>query len=299
MSKKTYAVTGATGHIGQVVVEKLLEKGHTVRALGRDDKKLAALKAKGAQVLKVDMEDAKALTEAFKGADGVFTLTPPAYEAQSLSAAQDRAGEAAVKAIVEAGVKYVVDLSSFGAELPTGTGPITGLYRQEQRINKLSGVNSLHLRASSFMENQFTAIPMIKGMGLNGGSAPADYPMPTVATQDIGAKAAQFLDGLSFSGHTVFDFTGPKEYTMNEVTKALGAAIGKPDLKYNQFPLEDVKKGMLQNGMKPGTVDLMIEMFKSGGEGKIHPTQELTADHRGTTTVEEFAKTFAAVYGKA
>jgi uncharacterized protein YbjT (DUF2867 family) len=299
MSKKTYVVTGATGHIGQVVVEKLLEKGHQVKALGRDEKKLAALKAKGAQVLKVDMEDAKALAEAFKGADGVFTLTPPGYEAESLSAAQDKAGEAAVKAIVDSGVKYVVDLSSFGAELPTGTGPITGLYRQEQRLNKLSGVNTLHLRASSFMENQFNSIPMIKGMGVNGGSAPADYPMPTVATKDIGAKAAEFLDGLSFSGHTFFDFTGPKEYTMAEVTKALGAAIGKPDLKYTQVSLEEVKKGMLQNGMKSGMVDLIVEMYKAGGEGKIHPTQEFTADHRGTTTVEEFAKTFAAVYGQA
>ena len=299
MSKKTYAVMGATGHIGQVVVEKLLEKGHAVRALGRDEKKLAALKAKGAETVKSAFDDAKSLTEVFRGADGVFIMTPPSYDADSLSDAQDKTGEAIVKALTDSGVKYAVNLSSVGAEQPSGTGPIAGLHRQEQRLAKLTGLNLVNLRPTSFMENNFFSIPVIKGQGLNGAAAPADYPLPTIATKDISAKIAQLLDSLSFTGHQVFDLTGPKEYSMTEVTKALGAAIGKPDLKYAQFPLEDIKKGMLQSGMKPGTVDLMIEMYAAGNAGKIHPTQNLTAEHRGSTTIEEFAKTFTVVYSQS
>jgi uncharacterized protein YbjT (DUF2867 family) len=299
MPKKIYAVMGATGHIGQVVVEKLLEKGHAVRALGRDEKKLAVLKAKGADTVKSAFDDAKALTETFRGTDGVFIMTPPSYDADSLSEAQDKTGEAIVKALADSGVKYAVNLSSVGAEQPSGTGPIAGLYRQEQRLAKLTGLNLVNLRPTSFMENNFFSIPVIKGQGLNGAAAPANYPLPTIATKDIGAKIAQLLDSLSFTGHQVFDLTGPKEYSMTEVTKALGATIGKPDLKYTQFPLEDMKKGMLQSGMKSGTVDLMIEMYAAGNAGKIHPTQNLTAAHRGSTTIEEFAKTFAAVYSQS
>ena len=48
--------------------------------------------------------------------------------------------------------------------------------------------------------------------------------------------------------------------------------------------------------MKPGITDLMIEMYKAGIEGKLHPTQPLTPERRGKTTIEEFAQTFAAVY---
>jgi uncharacterized protein YbjT (DUF2867 family) len=298
MSKKIYAVMGATGHIGQGVVEKLLEKGHAVKALGRNDQKLAALKAKGAETLKTAFNDAAALTGAFKGADGVFIMTPPSYEDESLSAAQDAAGEAIVRALTDSGVKYAVNLSSVGAEQPSGTGPITGLYRQEQRLAKLTGLNLVNLRPTSFMENSFFGIPVIKAYGINGGAFPGDYPMPTVATKDIAQKIAEFLDSLSFQGHQVFDFTGPKEYSMVEVTKALGTAIGKPDLKYVQTPLEDIKKGMLQSGMKPGTADLMIEMYAGGMAGKIHPTQEFTAEKRGKTTIDEFAKTFAAVFAQ-
>jgi len=77
MPKKTYAVMGATGHIGQVLTEKLLEKGHAVRALGRDEKKLSALKDKGAETLSPAFDDAKGLADAFKGADGVFLMIPP------------------------------------------------------------------------------------------------------------------------------------------------------------------------------------------------------------------------------
>jgi uncharacterized protein YbjT (DUF2867 family) len=290
---------GATGHIGQVIAEKLLEKGHTVRALGRDSKKLAALKAKGAEILTPASDDAKALTEAFRGADGVFTMFPPNFTVEDYAAFQDKVGEATIQAITASGVKYVVDLSSVGADQPSGTGPIAGVYRQEQRLNKLSGVNTLHLRPSSFMENEFFTLALIKHQGVNGGALPADYPLHRVATKDIGEKAAQLLDSLSFTGHSLFEFTGPVEYSMAEVTKALGAAIGKPDLKYTQVSLGDVKAGMLQNGMKPGLADLTIEMYAAGLAGKLHTTQELTAEHRGKTTIEEFAKTFAMVYSQS
>ncbi len=289
---------GATGHIGHVLSEKLLEKGHAVRALGRDAKKLSALKAKGAETLSPNFDDAGALAEAFKGADGVFVMIPPNYAADDFSAFQYKAGEAIVQAITQSGVKYVVDLSSIGAEQPSGTGPIAGLYRQEQRLNKLSGVNVVHLRPSSFMENNFFSIPVIKGNGINGAATPGNIPLPTVATRDIGEKAAELLDGLHFKGHEAFDFTGPKEYTQTEVTAALGKAIGKPDLPYVQFSLEDIKKGLLGSGFKPGMTDLMVEMYKAGTEGKLHPTQPLTSEHRGKTPIEEFATVFAGVYNQ-
>src|SRR5258708_32890460 len=112
-------------------------------------------------------------------------MIPPSYNVEDFPTYQDRTGEAIVQAISNSGMKYVVDLSSIGAEQPSGTGPIAGLYRQEQRLNKLSGGNVLHLRPSSFMENQFFSITTIKGHGINGTTGPADIPMPTVAPQDL------------------------------------------------------------------------------------------------------------------
>jgi uncharacterized protein YbjT (DUF2867 family) len=299
MPKKSYAIMGATGHVGRALAEKLLEKGHVVRALGRDGTKLSALEAKGAKALAPAFDDAHALAEAFRGADGVFVMIPPSYGEDDFSAYQDRIGEAVTEALVSSGVKYAVDLSSFGAEHPSGTGPIAGLYRMEQILNRLSHVNVLHLRAASFMENHYWSVPIIRMNGVNLATAPGNIPMPAVAAGDIGEKAGDFLDKLSFKGHEVFDFTGPREYTFSEATTALGKAIGKPDLAYVQIPYEAARKAMLGNGMKSAMVDLMVEMYQAGNEGKIRPTQELTAEHRGKTTIEEFALGFASIYVRA
>lgn len=299
MSKKVFTVMGATGHIGHVLTEELLKKGHVVRALGRDAQKLSKLKTLGAEILTPDISVASDLTEVFRGSDGVFVMIPPHYAAPDFSAYQDQTGEAITKAVAESGVKRVVFLSSIGADKPSGTGPIAGLYRQEQRLNGLSGVHVIHLRPSSFMENQFHSIPMIKGKGINGSAQPGNFAIPMVATKDIGVKAAELLDRLDFEGHQVYDFTGPKEYTLAEMTAALGKAIGKPELAYIQFSLDDAKKGILGSGMKPDMADLMIEMYQAGNEGKLRPTQDLTPDHRGKTPVEEFAQEFAAVYSQS
>lgn len=73
----------------------------------------------------------------------------------------------------------------------------------------------------------------------------------------------------------------------------LGRAIGKPDLKYVQFPYDQARQAMLGMGMKPSITDLMLEMYRGFNEGKVEPTQE---PRRGRVTFEQFADTFAKAY---
>src|ERR1700677_4744675 len=105
MSKRIYTILGATGHIGQVLTEELLKKGHTVMALGRDPKKLSHLKEKGAHIMTPAFNDTTALTEAFKGADGVFTMIPPSYSAEDFGVYQNETGEAIAQSLKDSGVK--------------------------------------------------------------------------------------------------------------------------------------------------------------------------------------------------
>src|SRR5690349_1101338 len=128
MAKRVIAVIGATGKIGGVLTQELLAKGHEVRAVGRDQAKLAALAAKGAATVSAAFDDLAGLTATLKGADAAFTMIPPNYGSQNFSAWQDASGTAITKALGAAGVKHVVDLSSVGAQHPAGTGPIAGLH---------------------------------------------------------------------------------------------------------------------------------------------------------------------------
>ena len=98
------------------------------------------------------------------------------------------------------------------------------LARQEKRLNALEGVNVLHLRPAYFLENLLGNIGMIKGMGINGSAIKGDIAFPLVATKDIVEVATTRLLALDFSGKSVLPVLGAKDYTMNEVTKTLGAA---------------------------------------------------------------------------
>jgi uncharacterized protein YbjT (DUF2867 family) len=294
MAKRVIAVLGATGHIGAVLTEELIKKGHEVRAIGRDKAKLDGVAAKGAKARSAAFDDAAALTEAFKGADAAFTMIPPSYGEEDFSAWQDRAGEAIAKAAGQAKLKHVVDLSSVGAQHPSGTGPIAGLHRQEKRLEKISGLNVLHVRAAYFMENHFWSIPTIKSAGINGSPVKADLKFSQVATADIARKVAERLDAADFNGRAVVEFGGPRELTLAESTSILGRAIGKPDLQYVQFPYEDAEKAMTGMGMKPATAKLMVDMYRGFNEGRCAP--ETPVKDRGSITLEDFARGFAAAF---
>jgi uncharacterized protein YbjT (DUF2867 family) len=293
MARKTIAVMGATGHIGTALTEALLAKGHDVRALGRDAKKLGALAAKGAKPKSGTFTEAAVLADAFAGAEAAFVMIPPSYGEADFGAYQDRQADAIVKAIQKSGVRKVVTLSSVGAHQSEGTGPIKGLHRMEKRFSQSGGPEVVHLRPSYFMENHFFSIPTIKSMGISGSPMKPDLAMGQIATKDIAQKAAELLDRADFRGTTVLELAGPRDVTMAQVTPILGKAIGKPDLAYVQFPYPDAEKALAGMGMPPATAALMVEMYRGFNEGLVVPQ---SAPQRTKTTIEEFSPVFAEAF---
>ena len=294
--KRTYAVMGATGHIGKVVAESLLEAGNQVRVIGRSADRLKGLVNQGAVPHTGAFDYVDVLTGAFRGVDAVFAMIPPDYNTGDLLGFQDRVGSAIVRALQTTRVQYVVSLSSVGAHLSEKTGPILGLHKQEARLNDIQGLHVIHLRPTYFMENLFSSIPTIQSLGINGSLLRGDLPIPLVATRDIGAKAAEFLTELQFRRHAAFEIFGPRPVTMHEVSTVLGKAIGKPDLKYVQFSYEVVEEAMVGAGMSPDSARLLIEIDRSFNDGLIRPTQPMTQDHLGKTSIEQFAEEFAAAF---
>ena len=128
-------VTGATGNIGMVLASRLLQSGVKIRAVARNTEKLVQLTAKGAEARVGDIGNIAFLADAFLGADAVFAMIPPNYHALNLRAYQLRIAASLVEALKTAGVSRVVALSSSGASLPSGTGPIAavGLRRYPHR----------------------------------------------------------------------------------------------------------------------------------------------------------------------
>src|SRR5580692_12208218 len=158
----TYVILGASGNTGSIISDFLLSKGKKVRVVGRDAGRLQRFVRKGAEAFTADSSDAAALTKAFSGTRAAYLMLPPIESRED----QERQSDAIAKAVKDSGLRYAVHLSSYGAHVPEGTGPVAGLHSAEHKLNAISGLNVLHLRPGYLMENHLAAIGMIHGMGL-------------------------------------------------------------------------------------------------------------------------------------
>ena len=300
---KTYVIIGATGNTGKPITLGLLEKGQKVRIITRSIAKAKALvnsaspnSSANAEIFEGDSSNTELLKKAFQGADAVYAMVPFNPAAPDYFAFQLTHVNAMAEALKATGVKYAVTLSSVGAHLKSGAGVVQGLQKMEEAFNAIPGLNVMHLRASYFMENILGQIGAIKAMGAMGSPVKADMAFPIVATKDIAAMGLRYLLNLDFSGKNVNYVLGQREVTYNEIASVIGKTIGKPDLKYYAVTYEEGTKAMIQMGMGESVVSRMMEFIKAMNEGKVMEDAKRTSGNTTTTTLEEFAHTFKAVY---
>jgi uncharacterized protein YbjT (DUF2867 family) len=291
-----YVVTGATGNTGRVVAEALLAAGADVQVVGRSEGRLRPLVDKGARPFVGSLDEAQTMSIAFSGAVGVYCMIPPRFEARDFPGWQRAVGESLAAAVHEAGVNYVVFLSSIGAQHTEGTGPVAGLRQEEDRLNRLDGVNVLNLRPGFFMENFLMQVEVIRGMGVVGLPMRGDVPCPLIATKDIGEYAAERLLQKDFSDKSTRELLGPRDMTMREAARVLGAAIGKPDLEYVQLPFEDVEQVLLGMGGSKSGASILLQLYRGFNDGLVVATEERSPENTTPTTLEEFAQLFAEIY---
>ena len=296
-----YVVTGATGNTGSVIAEKLLAKGEKVLVVGRDAKRLERFTNKGAEPFVADATDAGALSKAFSGAKAVYAMIPPNLASPDVRAYQERISDDLATAIAKNGVKHAVVLSSFGADKADGTGPVLGLHSLEKKLDGIAELNALYLRAGYFMENILPQVGVIQGLGMIAGPVRVDLPLPMIATRDIGSVAAEALLKLDFDGKRSRELQGPRDVTYDEVAKVVGAAIGKPDLKYRQMPAAQLKPALMQMGMSSNMADLLLEMADALNSGHMKMFEPRSPANTTPTTLETFvAEVFVPAYrGKA
>jgi uncharacterized protein YbjT (DUF2867 family) len=283
-------VMGATGQTGGATALRLLEAGEHVRALGRSADRLAGLRDAGAEPFSVDARDAPALTEAFRGADAAYVLLPFAPEVPDGHAHMAQLGEAIVTAVRDAGVPHVVALSSVGADLPRGTGFLTGLHAQEQRLQTLTDVaHVLAVRPGSYFENAYGWLPVIAEQGVMADSVAPDAPLPMVSTRDVGAAAAAALRLRDWTGFAVRELLGPRDLTYAEVARIIGAAIGRPDLAYVQIAEDDLQAALEAAGWSPDATRLQVEMNRAFNDGSVAARDTRSAASTTPTRFEDFA----------
>ena len=132
-----YAITGATGNIGKAIAFELLSKGKKVRAIGRNAERLKELSDKGAETAIGDIYDSAFVQKAFAGCEAVFCLIPPNMQATDFTRDQYKVADNYVNAVKANNIKYVLVLSSIGAQIRKGAGIVDGLGYLEERFRMI------------------------------------------------------------------------------------------------------------------------------------------------------------------
>lgn len=280
-----FVIAGVTGNVGSVVAEQLLAKGQKVKVIVRDAAKGEAWSKKGAEIAVGELGDAAFLTGALRGASALFTLLPPNFAVADLLAYQRATADAIASAVKANSVPHVVLLSSVGADLAEGTGPIKGLYYLENAL-RAAGTKLSAIRAGYFQENVGNSVAPAKNMGIFPNFAPsADYPMPMIATKDIGLVAAEALLSPPAKSEIV-DLHGPA-YSIRQVATMLGAALGK-ELQIVNIPPEGHVDAMVQGGLPKHVAEVFAEMYAGFASGAIQPKGDRLV--QGKTTIDEVIK---------
>lgn len=242
-----YIITGSIGHISKPIVEKLAKAGHNVTVITSKAENAPQIEALGAKAAVGSLEDADFVKQAFVGADAAYLMIPPKWGVTNWRGYQNSVADNYIAAIQANEVPYVVLLSSIGAHMGNGAGPIDGLHDLEQKLKTVEGLNVKALRPSYFMYNLLNMVGLVKGMGIMGSNF-GDDKLVLVHTSDIAEVALQNLLNLDFTGFQV-RYIASDERTGAEIAKVLGEAVGKSETPWVVFSDEQSKQGMLQAGM--------------------------------------------------
>ncbi len=293
-------VTGSLGHISKPLTEKLLHKKHTVTIISSKAERKKDIEALGAKAAIGTMEDADFLAAGFKGADLVYLMEtlPPNWlfdPKDDVPGTIARIGRNYKQAIQQADVKRVVHLSSVGAHTNKGNGILAFHYDVEHILKQLpEDVSVKFMRPVGFYYNLLAFIPTIKTQGAIISNYGGDDKEPWVAPVDIAAVIAEEME-KPFHGREI-RYIASDEVSPNEVANILGEAIGKPDLKWQVIPDEQLLNGMLASGMNPKVAKGFVEMNAARRGGVLYEDYYRNRPRLEKTKLKDFATEFASAY---
>ncbi len=289
-------ITGSLGKISRPLAIQLVQAGHAVTVISSQENKRGSIRAIGAEAAIGSVTDQSFLSSAFSGADAVYTMIPPNLQATEFRKYASGIAEQYAAAIRKSGVRRVVNLSSIGAHLDSGTGQIIGNHDAEAILNQLDQVSVTHVRACFFYTNFYGNVNMIRNMGIIGSNYPGNSRLVMVHPEDIAMAVAEELQKMTDQNSV--RYISSDERRIQEAATVLGKAIGIDALPWVEFTDEQLKAGLIQAGISEEIAGLFAEMGRAIGSGILW--DDYDANHimpSGTHKLESFAKEFAGSFG--
>lgn len=279
------AINAPNSNIGRPLANQLLDAGQKLLLLTRSPDKTKPLADRGATVYEGDLLDQAFVVQATKDADVLFWLSPADFRAPDFRSYQDNIAQICMKAVTANKISRVMTLSSAGAQLVEGTGPILALGNLERMLDKTDS-KLTHVRPNYFMENFLQSLETIATDGKIYLPFPGSIPCDMIATRDIGKACADRLLDEKWGKRTIIELAGPESITHDGVATEIGKVIGK-EVRYVEITDADFRGATARYGVSESASNVFVEMYHGFKKGII---QHETPPQRTTTTFEWFAK---------
>lgn len=290
-------LTGSLGNIGRPLTQQLVQKGHTVTVISSQAGRRAEIEALGATAAIGKMEEAGFLAATFQGADAVYLMETIRFSESDYLQAIDLIVQNYKQAVLQSGVGRVVHLSSIGAHTDQGNGILAFHHHAENVLRQLpEEVSITFLRPVGFYTNILRSIPGIKTRGAIFQNFGGDKKEPWVSPLDIAEAAAEELE-KPHSGRSV-RYLASDEVSPNEIARALGEAIGMPELTWQEISDEEMLHRMLSMGVTPQIAEGFVAMQAAQRTGVLYADYYENPPMLGKVKLADFAREFAEIYGQ-
>jgi uncharacterized protein YbjT (DUF2867 family) len=284
--ERTILLTDPTGTVSNAIINRLASSGRNI-IRGAVDTKVKVDKLKHVhEIANIDYTRPETIADALNNIDRLFLRIPPSVEMVDISSNF-------VEGAKKNGVKFIVKLSTMGADLEPGY--TSGrLHREVEKIIEESGIPFAFLRPNSFMQSFITrSSQTIKNQ--NGIYLPAgDEKISLVDARDVAAVTAEVLtNNGSQHINKVYDITGPEALSHSQVAEILSKETGRR-VSYVNISEEDLRKWMKEMSVVDWSIDNALELFRmyrSGYRSQVTTVvQQLT--EQKPTSFSQFARNY-------
>lgn len=269
-----YAVTGATGKLGRLVLDEMLEavEPENLVALARDPAALSDYAARGVDVRQASYDETASLDTALDGVDRLLLISGNEV------GQRERQHGNVIEAAKKAGVKYIAYTSILDAQ--DSKLAMAPEHKATENLLAKSGLTYDVLRCSWYSENYTGSLAQQVEAGVIYGAS-GEGRLSTATRADLAAGIAAALHRSS-GGH-IYELAGDESWTMAEFAAEVGKAAGKPVEFVNQSQ-GDYAKTLEEGGLPPPVAAMLAETSALSGEGALENDERQLSKLSGRPT---------------
>jgi NAD(P)H dehydrogenase (quinone) len=272
----TIALFGATGQLGGYLIEALLSRGVVpgqIRALGRNDHRLAELRTRGLDARRVDLQQQTDVESAVAGVDTVMLISG------SDNGVRVQQHRTVVDAAVAADVSLLVYTSA--PKATTSDLVLAPDHKATEELIAAAGLPSTILRNGWYTENYRDSFDQARSTGRISNCV-GDGRVASATRQDYAQAAAVVL---STSGHagTVYELTGDVAWSFGDFAATAARVLGSA-VEYVQLTPEQERSQLREQGLDEQTADFVVALDGNTRDGLLGDTSGQLAELIGRPT---------------